>query len=111
MIQKKASYGVLGGGVAALVASWFLELKFAVAIGVVLGLMIVYFALGEVELSAKIKTSDGDSDCTLTVTESNGTETNIDCSMLGRSRFYKLLDTLHVTDPEPVAVSTKKKNR
>ena len=139
VLIKNVVYGVCGGIVAAIIVNFFLPAGLAVAIGAILGILIIYFALvkdnirvvltddtlsfynlgklkhefklDEVGFSARIKTSDGDSDCTLTVHEAEDKETYIDCSMLGRTRFYELLDALHVTDPEPVAVETVKKEK
>ncbi len=139
IMVKNTIYGVAGGFVAALIASWFLDLNIAIGIGVVLGLIMIYFALigdnirveidgdslsffskgklrhqfaiSEVKLSAKIKTSRGDSDCDLAVTDKEGKITHIDCSMLGASRFYRLLDALHVTNSEPIAVKTQKADK
>jgi hypothetical protein len=136
IIVKNIIYGVFGGGVAALIASWFLDLTVAVAIGAVLGLLIIYFALfgdnirvvvgdgefsvfrgrklkhsfklNEVGFHASIRTKNGDSDCTLTVEQADGTKTSIDCGMLGASRFNRLLDALGVADSEPIAVKTTK---
>jgi len=135
VIIKNVIYGVIGGVVAAFIAHIFLQWYLSAAIGVVLGLFVVYIALigdnikvvidgdalsvyrrgkrkyyfkiSEVELRARIKTTDGDSDCDLSVTERNGDVTCIDCSMLGKSRFYKLLESLHVTDAAPAAVRTR----
>ena len=134
IIIKNIIYGIFGGGLAGLIASWFLELNISIIIGAVICFLICYFALvndniklkidgndfyvyrlgklkyhyklDKVSLSAKIKTVDGDSDCILIVTEEGGGQTHIDCSMLGYSRFDRLLDTLGVTDPEPVEVKT-----
>ncbi|MDR3295024.1 MAG: hypothetical protein LBT26_04215 [Clostridiales Family XIII bacterium] len=136
VIIKNIIYAVAGGLVAAFIANWFLDSRIAAAIGVFLCLLIAYFAmfgdnirivvgeddftvfrrrklrhsfkLSEVSIHAKIRSTTGDSDCTLTVTERDGSQTHIDCTMLGGSRFYRLLDALRVTDPEPVEVKTKK---
>jgi hypothetical protein len=130
-------YGVAGGAVAALIASWFLDLTAAVVIGAFLGLLIIYFTLfsdnirivvdgddftvfrrgkvrhsfklSEVGVHARIRTKSGDSDCKLTVEDAAGGKTYIDCSMLGASRFYRLLEALHVTDSEPAEIKTTKK--
>jgi hypothetical protein len=137
IIVKNVIYSILGGIAVALILSWFIDANLAVIIGGAVGLLIIYFVLigdnirveidgdrlsfyrfkklkhefsiGKSGFNARIKTTDGDSDCTLTVIQENGEETYIDCSMLGKSRFYKLLDALRVTDPEPVEVETKKK--
>jgi hypothetical protein len=134
---KHVVYGVFGGGLLALIASFFMRLEIAIAIGIAGFLLMAYsaligdnikiivddgwfsvfkgkkekyrFNLNEVSIFASIKTTDGDSDCMLTVEEAAGEKTFIDCSMLGRNRFYKLLDTLGVTEPNPVQVITKKK--
>ena len=70
------------------------------------------FKRSECSFNAKIITTTGsmvsDSDCTLDVTDDDGEETQIDCSMLGKSRFMELLDDLGLTDPEPVALQTTK---
>jgi hypothetical protein len=136
ILIKNVFYGVVGGAVAALIASYFLDLTIAIAIGVVLGLLIIFFTLfsdnikvvvgegdftvfrrgkarysfklSEVGFHARIRTKSGDSDCKLTVEEANGNKTYIDCSMLGASRFYRLLDALHVTDSEPTEIKTTK---
>jgi len=136
IIVKNVIYGIVGGAVAALIASWFLELTVAIIIGAVLGLLIIYFAVvgdnieivvesdhffvrrrgkvkyafktDEVGIHAKIRTKSGDSSCALVVTKSDGSQTAIDCSMLGASRFHKLLAALHVTDA-PVEVKTSGK--
>lgn len=126
VIIKNVIYGVAGGAVLALILSWFIDnLVIAIAIAAVVGLFVVYLALfgdnikividgddlsfykmgklkhhfkiSEVGFRAKIKTRDGDSDCNLTVLSADGSETTIDCSMLGNSRFYKLLDSLDIT--------------
>ena len=136
IIAKNVFYGIFGGGFAGLVASWFsLDLIFSIPIGVLVGSFIIYsaligdnirveidgdtlsfyrlgklkhqFQISRVGLHAKIRTSDGDSDCNLTITDEEGKSTNIDCSMLGKSRFYKLLDSLKVFD-EPVELPTRK---
>lgn len=137
IVLKNIVYGIFGGAFLALIAYWFLPFYIAAAIGCAAFLFMLYCALygdririvveddrffiyrrkklkhqfvrREVGLYAKIRTSDGDSDCTLTVEEADGNKTYIDCSLLGASRFYKLLDALDVTDPEPVAVKTTKK--
>ena len=138
IIVKNVFYGIFGGAAIALIMYMFMEdLVIPIIVGTVLGLLIIYFAIvkdniriivdpdrftvyrgkklkhsfntKEVSMHAKIKTVDGDSDCTLTVTTPDGKETRIDCSMLGQSRFYKLLDALDVFDGEPVEVRTKKK--
>ncbi|MDR1100762.1 MAG: hypothetical protein LBL34_00120 [Clostridiales bacterium] len=136
VIIKNVIYSLFGGVAAWLVASCFLEFNTAVMIGVGLCVIMLYFTLfgdrikitvdddilavyrhgkikhqfnlKEVGLHANVRTSQGDSDCMLTITESNGDETSVDCSLLGASRFYKLLHTLKVTDPAPVVVETIK---
>ncbi len=45
------------------------------------------YKIDNVGYSARIKTTDGDSDCTLTVIEADGEENYIDCSMMGKQRF------------------------
>ncbi|MCL1890959.1 MAG: hypothetical protein FWG00_02915 [Coriobacteriia bacterium] len=131
---KEIVYGVAGGAVLALILSWFLRWEIALAAGIAVLLLSILFALffnnikivvdgdsfsvhrgskekhrfnlSEVGISALIKTTDGDSDCALSVTQANGEMTNIDCSMLGARRFNRLLDTLGVTDPEPEKIKT-----
>ena len=134
---KNVIYGIFGGGALTFIASWFVSLEIAIIIGVAGFLLMAYFALigdnirvivdgdffsvyrgkkekhrfnwKEVGIHANIKTTDGDSDCKLTVEDPDGETTYIDCSMLGASRFYKLLDAIGVTDAKPVAVETIKK--
>lgn len=45
VIVKNVAYGVGGGFVAALVASWFLSGFFAIVVGLAAGLAIIYFAV------------------------------------------------------------------
>ena len=134
---KNVIYGIFGGAILAWIANWFLRMELAIAIGVAAFLLIAYFALvgdnikiivegdffavhkrgkekyrfnyKEVGIHANIKTDGTDSDCLLTIEEANGKQTQLDCSMLGRSRFYKLLDSLQVTDAQPMKVATTKK--
>ena len=128
-------YGIIGAAIVAVILSFFLVAGLSIAIGAIVGLVIIYFAVigdnikltiddetlkvykgsrvkhsferNSVAISAQIKTVDGDSDCKLTVTNADGEETHVDCSMLGLSRFYKLLDELGVFKPEPIAVKTR----
>ena len=137
IIIKNVIYGVLGGTFAAVILNVFIDLPWAIVCGILLGLLIIYvviirdnfkvvieddrftvyrhnkvkyrFTLSEVSLNARIKTVDGDSDCTLMVTEQDGKTTYIDLSMLGQSRFYRLLDALMITDSEPLEVKTTKR--
>lgn len=134
---KNVIYAIFGGAALSFIASWFLSLEIAIAIGAVIFLAITYFALirdniriivdgdyfsvyrgkkerhrfnrTEVSISAKIKTTNGDSDCTLTVEEPTGETTYIDCSMLGASRFEKLLESIGAAEPRTVEVITTKK--
>ena len=137
VIVKNVAYALGGGAFAALIASIWLELIIAIIIGVAFALLMTYFAVfgdnfrvevagdiftvyrrnkikhqfdvTEVSLHARIKTVDGDSDCKLTVTGCDGKSAHIDLSMLGQSRFYKLLDALGVLDAEPIEVKTTTK--
>lgn len=71
------------------------------------------FTLADHSFHAKIVTTTGsgipDSDCDLTVTAPDGTETEIDCSMLGHGRFMELLDCLGFNNQPPTPVATVKK--
>lgn len=77
------------------------------------GKLLHSFKLSECGFKAKIVTTTGsavsDSDCDLTVSGPGESETTIDCSMLGRSRFLELLSDLGMDDKEPVAVPTTAK--
>ena len=137
VLLKNVFYGIGGGFVAALIGNAFMDMLYAIILGIVLGAAVIYitlvsdnikvtidgdilsfyrlgklkhqFSISRVGLHARIKSSGGDSDCTLTVTEPDGRETAIDCSMLGERRFYKLLDELKVGD-EPIELATTKKD-
>ncbi len=73
------------------------------------------FNLEEVEINARIKTTydsaGSDSDCTLNVVKETGETVRVDCSMLGVTRFYRLLEDLKITDNVPTKVVTKKKDK
>lgn len=56
-----------------------------------------------------IDSTGSDSDCDLTVIAPDGSETRIDCSMLGYRRFMGLLDGLGFNDQSPEQVETVKK--
>lgn len=77
-----------------------------------LGKLLHTFEVGECSFHAKVVTTSdmtgGDSDCMLTVTDADGEETRLDCSMLGKSRFMELLDDLGFNDQPAVALATTK---
>ena len=134
IIVKHVIYSIFGGVVITFLLNIFLHPLLSIVIGVALGLLFMYFAIigdnfkvvveddrftvykrnkmkhqfymDEVSLHAKIKTVNGDSDCTLTVTTADGEDIPIDLTMLGQSRFYKLLNALNVFDSEPIEVKT-----
>ncbi len=134
VIVKNCVYALFGGAAAALIASIWLDWQVAAAIGGGLCLLMLYFALfgdrisicidgdsvrilrgqkvkqafllSQVELSAHIKTVDSDSDCTLTARYPDNSTKSIDCTMLGRARFLRLLDDLGVTN-QPVKIPTQ----
>lgn len=138
VIIKNLVFAAFGGLLAAMIAGWFLGTTIAVVIGAAIALYVTYcvlfrdnfkivaddgvlsfyrrenlayrFIINDVGFHANIRTSMGDSDCTLTVTEPDGSVTRIDCTTIGEGPFYELLDLLKVTDPEPNAIETKKKN-
>ena len=77
------------------------------------GTLLHQFSLDDHSFRAKVVTTTdstgSDSDCDLTVTAPDGSETQIDCSMLGYNQFMELLDCLGFNDQPPVAVETMKK--
>lgn len=76
-----------------------------------LGKLLHTFNREECSFHAKVVTTTdvtSDSDCTLTVTDADGEETALDCSMLGKTTFMRLLDDLGFNDQPAVAVATTK---
>ena len=78
------------------------------------GRLLHRFRLDDCSFHAKIVTTSdmtgGDSDCTLTIDCADGGETNLDCSMLGKTTFMELLDALGFNDTQPEKLSTTKKD-
>lgn len=137
IVLKNLVYAAFGGLLATMIAGWFLGATISIIIGAAIALYIMYcvlygdnfkivvdgdelsfyrrdklvhrFKISEVGFRANIRSSSADSDCTLTVVKPDGSSTRIDCTTLGESRFYELLDTLKITDQEPKTVETKKK--
>ena len=72
------------------------------------------FTLDECAFNAKIVTTSdmtgGDSDCTLRVIDADGEETSIDCTMMGRTRFMRLLEDLGLVNGPAVPLATTRKS-
>ncbi len=54
-----------------------------------------HFRISEVKMHSRIKTRGGDSECRLEVIDEQGKRVYIDCSPLGKSRYYGLLEALN----------------
>lgn len=139
VVIKNLVFAAFGGLLAVMIAGWFLGAAVAVAIGAAIAFYIMYcvlfrdnfkivvdggllsfyrrenlvhrFTINDTRFSANISTSMCDSDCILTVKGPDGSVTPIDLTNIGEGPFYELLDLLGVTDPEPQAIETKKKNK
>ena len=138
IVVKNLIYGIIGGAVIAFILNIWINIWYALGLGVLIAIwyvlttllkdmkkVVIYddrfeivrrgkvlhsFKRSEVAIRASIRTKGGDSDCTLRITSADGREELIDCSMLGRNRFYRLIDELGVLDPEPIELKTKKKD-
>lgn len=138
VVIKNLVFAAFGGLLAAMIAGWFLGTAIAVAIGAAIALYIMYcvlfrdnlkivvgggvlsfyrrenlvhrFTINDTVFHANVSSSMCDSDCILTATGPDGSITAIDLTNIGEGPFYELLDLLGVTNPEPKAIETKKKN-
>ena len=77
------------------------------------GTLLHEFPVAECGFKANIVTrrdmTGGDSDCTLRVVDAGGEETSIDCSMMGKTRFMRLLEDLGLVNAPAVPLATTKK--
>jgi len=131
---KNAFYGLFIGVGAAWVAYYFLDFTTCIFVGIGVGLLCAYwigftgkvsihvegdrvlvlkgrtvthsFSRGEVLLRMRVSTKNGDSNCSLTFATPGASETVIDCSCFGRSRFMKLCDRLEINQPEEIEAKT-----
>ena len=135
IVIRNLLYGIGGSSLVTLIASCFLEFKIVFIIGAVVFSCFIYLALAgnstnivikseelsfykqnklkhrfninKVDLYAKIRTQYGGSDCFLIVIEENRNQIVINCSMLGKNRFRRLLSDLCMAELEPIAIQIK----
>ena len=75
------------------------------------GKVIHSFQIDQCSFRSYTKSSGGDTECNLYVTTPDGSETHIDCELIGVTKFHQLLDDLGVTGEKAPAtrLNTTKK--
>ena len=66
------------------------------------------YDIDKCKFSAKIVTTNGDSECVLNITDENGNIDYIDCELIGFSQFNNLLNDLKIIGDEanPIKIKT-----